>query len=181
MTFLYIKALHIIFVVAWFAGLFYMPRLLIYFVEANDRPEPEKAALQGQLSLMQRRLWYGITWPSAILTLLLGGYTWYLYRVTPEWLQYKLFFVALLYLYHIWCHIIFRQQQKGIIKYTSFQLRAFNEGATVFLVSIVFLVVLKNALSMLWGLAGLVVFVALLLLAIRIYKNLREKKQTDIK
>jgi putative membrane protein len=89
--------------------------------------------------------------------------------------------VALLYLYHIWCHIIFRQQQQGIIKYTSFQLRAFNEGATVFLVSIVFLVVLKNALSMLWGLAGLVVFVALLLLAIRIYKSLREKKQTDIK
>jgi putative membrane protein len=179
MTFLYIKALHIIFVVAWFAGLFYMPRLLIYFVEANDRPEAEKRALQEQFALMQRRLWYGIAWPAAILTLLLGGYTWYLYQVTPDWLIYKLVFVGLLYLYHIWCHVIFKQQQNGKIRYSSLQLRAFNEGATVFLVSIVFLVVLKNALSMLWGLAGLVVFVTLLLLAIRIYKTLREKKQPE--
>lgn len=176
MTFLYIKALHIIFVVAWFAGLFYMPRLLIYYVEAADKPEPEKKALQEQFSLMQRRLWYGITWPAAVLTLLLGTYTWYLYRTTPEWLQYKLFFVGVLYGYHLWCHGIFRQQQKGIIKYSSFKLRIFNEGATVLLVSIVFLVVLKNALSMLWGLAGLVVFIALLLLAIRMYKRLREKR-----
>ena len=158
-----------------------MPRLLIYFVEAADRPEPEKNALQSQLSLMQRRLWYGITWPAAILTLLLGSYTWYLYGVTPAWLQYILFFVVSLYLYHYWCHIIFRQQQKGIINYSSLKLRIFNEGATVFLVSIVFLVVLKNALSMLWGLAGLIGFVALLLFAIRVYKSVREKKPTDIK
>jgi putative membrane protein len=176
MAFLYIKALHIIFVVAWFAGLFYMPRLLIYYVEAAGKPEPEKSVLINQFSLMQRRLWYGITWPAAILTLLLGGSTWYLYRITPEWLQYKLFFVVLLYLYHYWCHIIFRQQQKGIIKYSSMQLRIFNEIATVFLVSIVFLVVLKNALSMVWGLVGLFVFIALLLLAIRIYKKVREGK-----
>lgn len=176
MAFLYIKALHIIFVVAWFAGLFYMPRLLIYFVEAAGKPEQEKKALQSQFLLMQRRLWYGITWPAAILTLLLGGYTWYLYQTTPEWLQYKLFFVGLLYVYHYWCHLIFRQQQKGIIKYSSLKLRIFNEGATVLLVSIVFLVVLKNALSMLWGIAGLMVFIALLLFAIRMYKTLREKK-----
>jgi putative membrane protein len=92
-----------------------------------------------------------------------------------------LFFVVLLYFYHYWCHIIFRQQQKGIIKYSSLQLRIFNEGATVLLVGIVFLVVLKNTISMLWGLAGLVVFIVLLLLAIRNYKSLREGKQPDAK
>jgi protoporphyrinogen IX oxidase len=176
MSFLYVKALHIIFIVTWFAGLFYMPRLLIYFVEAADRPEPGKSILQEQLALMQRRLWYGITWPSAVLTLIFGGSTWYLYGATPGWLHLKLFFVLLLYGYHLWCHVIFRQQQSGEIKYSSLQLRLFNEVATIFLVAIVFLVILKNALSMLWGLVGLVLFILLLLLAIRIYRRIRESK-----
>jgi protoporphyrinogen IX oxidase len=176
MNYLYVKALHIIFIVTWFAGLFYMPRLLIYFVEAGEKAEPEKAILQQQFALMQRRLWYGITWPSAILTLALGALMFYLYGSFPQWLQFKLFFVALLYIYHFWCHMIFKQQQSGIIKYSSLQLRIFNEVATVFLVSIVFLVVLKSTLSMLWGLLGLVLFIAILLLAIRIYKKIREPK-----
>ncbi|QHT70516.1 protoporphyrinogen IX oxidase [Rhodocytophaga rosea] len=178
MNYLYIKALHIIFIVTWFAGLFYMPRLLIYFVEAADRPEPEKNILQKQYALMQRRLWYGITWPSALFTLVLGGGMFYLYGAFPQWLQFKLFFVALLYVYHFWCHIIFKQQQAGIIKYSSLQLRIFNEVATIFLVSIVFLVVLKSTLSMLWGLLGLILFIAVLLMAIRIYKKIRESKST---
>lgn len=176
MQYLYIKALHIIFIVTWFAGLFYMPRLLIYFVEAGDKPEPQKSILQQQYALMQRRLWYGISWPSAILTLFLGAYIAYLYGSIPEWLQYKLFFVLLLYIYHFWCHVIFSQQQKGIARYSSFYLRVFNEVATVFLVAVVFLVVLKNALSMLWGLLGLIVFIIILLVAIRIYKKIREAK-----
>lgn len=176
MAFLYVKALHLIFIVTWFAGLFYMPRLLIYFVEAAERPEPEKKILQSQLALMQRRLWYGITWPSAVLTLLLGGSTWYLYGSFPSWLHLKLFFVLLLYGYHLWCHAIFRQQQKGEIKYSSLQLRVFNEVATIFLVAIVFLVILKNALSMLWGLVGLVLFIVVLVLAIQVYRRIRETK-----
>ncbi len=176
MAFLYAKALHIIFVVTWFAGLFYMPRLLIYFVEAADKPEFEKRVLQQQFAKMQRLLWYGITWPSALITLSLGLTTWYYYGVTPEWLYLKLFFVVLLYGYHVWCHIIFNQQQKNIIKYSSLQLRIINEIATVFLFCIVFLVVLKNALSMVWGLVGLFIFIAVLLLAIRIYKKIREAK-----
>lgn len=175
MSFLYVKALHIIFIVTWFAGLFYMPRLLIYFVEAAEKPEPGKSILQAQLALMQRRLWYGITWPSAVLTLIFGGSTWYLYGGLPAWLQYKLAFVLLLYLYHGWCHAIFRQQQRGDLRYSSLQLRVFNEVATVFLIAIVFLVVLKNALSMLWGLLGLFLFILLLLLAIRVYRRLRER------
>jgi protoporphyrinogen IX oxidase len=177
MNYLYVKSLHIIFIVTWFAGLFYMPRLLIYFVEAAEQPEPEKSILQKQYALMQRRLWYGITWPSALLTLILGGFMFYLYGSFPQWLQFKLFFVALLYIYHFWCHFIFKQQQNGIITYTSLQLRIFNEVATIFLVSIVFLVVLKSTLSMLWGLLGLLLFIGVLLLAIRIYKRIREAKR----
>ena len=125
---------------------------------------------------MQRRLWYGITWPSAIITLVLGSTTWYLYGSFPGWLHYKLAFVILLYIYHFWCHQIFKQQQQGILKYSSLQLRIFNEVATVFLVSIVFLVILKNTLSMVWGLVGLLLFIVILLLAIRIYKRIRLAK-----
>lgn len=175
MTYLYIKALHIIFIVTWFAGLFYLPRLFIYFAEANARPEPERTILQNQFALMQRRLWYGITWPSAILTLIFGSWMLYLYGSVPAWLVYKLMFVAGLYVYHYSLHIVFKQQQRGIIKYSSQQLRIWNEIATVFLIGIVFLVVLKNALSMLWGLIGLAVCITILLFAIRTYKRIREQ------
>ena len=72
MLYAYLKALHIVFVVTWFAGLFYMPRLFIYNTEAGEKSTEAKAALREQLGIMQQRLWYGITWPSAILTLILG-------------------------------------------------------------------------------------------------------------
>ncbi len=67
----YLKALHIIFVVTWFAGLFYMPRLFIYATEAGEKPEEVRNALRAQFIVMMKRLWYGITWPSAVLTLAL--------------------------------------------------------------------------------------------------------------
>ena len=63
----YIKALHLIFVVTWFAGLFYIPRLFIYHIEAAAKPSPDKEILSNQLKLMTKRLWYIITWPSAVL------------------------------------------------------------------------------------------------------------------
>lgn len=173
--FFYLKALHIIFVVTWFAGLFYMPRLLIYFTEAATRPDMERQVLQQQLGLMQRRLWYGITWPSAIITLVMGLSTWYQYGATPNWLIYKLILVAGLYVYHVLCHVLFRQQQRGELRYTSTQLRVWNEVATLFLFSIVFLVVLKDALSLLWGLLGLLLFMGLLMAGIAIYKRLRKE------
>jgi protoporphyrinogen IX oxidase len=175
MAYLYIKALHIIFVVTWFAGLFYMPRLLIYFTEAQDKPEPEKSILQSQFRIMQRRLWYGITWPSAVLTLIFGPLMWYLYGATPTWLHLKLAFVVGLYGYHLYCHRLFKQQQKGITTWSGTQLRVWNEVATIFLFAIVFLVILKNALGMVYGLIGLAVLIVVLLVAIRIYKKMREK------
>ncbi len=175
MLFFYSKALHIIFVVTWFAGLFYFPRLLIYVTEAETQPEPGRSVLQNQLLLMQRRLWYGITWPSAVITLLLGLNTWYNYGSTPNWLIYKLILVAGLYVYHILCHLIFRQQQRGELRYTSTQLRVWNEVATLFLFGIVFLVVLKDALSMVWGMLGLLALLILLMIGIRVYRRIRER------
>ncbi len=175
MTYFYVKSLHIIFVVTWFAGLFYIVRLFIYYSEAAEKPEPDKTILQNQLQLMQKRLWYGITWPSAILTLIFGSWMAYLYGSLPGWLLVKLSFVLGLFLYHFVCHRIYKQHAQGLVKQTPTQLRIWNEVATLFLVSIVFLVVLKNSVDFLWGVAGLIVFAAILMLAIRIYKKIRLK------
>ena len=104
----YIKALHIIFIVTWFAGMFYMPRLFIYNTEAAERPGQAKEILRDQFRIMMKRLWLGITWPSAILTLIFGSWTWYLLGSLPGWLLVKLFFVLGLYAYHLSLHMIYR-------------------------------------------------------------------------
>src|SRR5580704_13423276 len=104
----YVKALHIIFIVTWFSGLFYMVRLFIYNAEAELKPEPEKSILHSQFNLMLRRLWFGITWPSAVLTLIFGSWMWWLYHSLPGWLALKLCFVLGLYIYHFSLHIIFK-------------------------------------------------------------------------
>lgn len=172
----YIKALHIIFIVTWFAGLFYMPRFFIYNTDAGEKPEIEKKILREQFGIMMKRLWYGITWPSAILTLVFGMWMWWLYPGTPAWLQIKLAFVTGLYLYHLSLHIILRQETKGIFKYSSQQLRIWNETATIFLIAIVMLAVVKQNISLVWGIAGLFLFVVVLMSAVKIYKLLRKKK-----
>lgn len=172
--YLYVKAIHIIFIVTWFAGLFYMPRLLIYTVEAIEKKSLENQILIDQLKLMQRRLWFGITWPSAILTLIFGSWMLYLFGSFPNWLIIKLLFVAGLYIYQILTHIIFKQQQQNVFKYSSMQLRIWNEVATLFLVAIVFLVVVKDGLVWTQALGGLFVFILVLLAAIKIYKKIRK-------
>jgi putative membrane protein len=175
--YLYIKSLHIIFVVTWFAGLFYIVRLFIYQTEALQKNEPEKSILNTQLSKMSRLLWNVITWPSAIITLVLAIV---LLSLQPFWLQQpfmhiKLTFVFLLYLYHLSCHYIYKKLQKGQIKYSSTQLRIWNEVATLFLVAVVFLIVLKNEFNWIWGTIGFIGFGVVLMIAIKIYKALREK------
>jgi protoporphyrinogen IX oxidase len=169
----YVKALHIIFIVTWFSGLFYIVRLFIYNAEAEEKQEPEKSILHAQFGLMIRRLWFGITWPSAVMTLIFGLWMLYLYNSLPDWLIIKLCFVLGLYAYHFSLHRIFKQQMEGRYIYTGQQLRVWNEVATIFLVAIVMLVVLKNTLGFIWGLAGLIVFVIVLMAAISIYKKIR--------
>lgn len=181
MNLLYIKALHIIFVVTWFAGLFYIVRLFIYHVEAENEEENARAILQKQYKLMSKRLWYGITWPSAVLTIFFGGAL----LMGPQdflfqpWMHIKLTFVAALIIYQLVTHRMFIQLQNDVIKYTSFKLRLWNEGATVLLFAIVFLVELQNNISWVWAVVGLIIFSALLMLAIRAYKKMRNKKNSN--
>jgi putative membrane protein len=174
----YILSLHIIFIVTWFAGLFYVVRLFIYNREAEDMAEPRRTILQGQYNVMIRRLWLIITWPSAILTLIFGPWMLILYvgggRV-PGWLWLKLGFVAGLYFYHFSLHRIYLDQKRGVFRHTSTQLRIWNEVATLLLFAIVFLAVLKNGLNMIKGLVGLVTLAIILMIAIRLYKRVREK------
>lgn len=175
---LYVLALHIIFVVTWFAGLFYIVRLFIYHAEAEKKTDPEKSILQKQYKLMEKRLWYGITWPSLLGTYTFGSwmaYSNFSYYFSSPWFILKLAFVFGLTLYHIQCHVMFTHFQKDIVKYSSFKLRMWNEVATLFLVSIVFIVVLKNTLSFIWALLGLVLFSVTIFLAIKIYKNRRKE------
>lgn len=172
----YVKALHIVFIVTWFSGLFYIVRLFIYNTEANDKPLVEKQILQNQFSIMIKRLWLGITWPSAVLTLIFGTWMGFLYGSIPQWLGIKLCFVIILYGYHFSLHKIYKSQLKGIFKYSSQQLRIWNEAATVLLLAIVMLAVVKQGMSVIWGLIGLIVFIFLLMSSIKIYKLLREKK-----
>jgi putative membrane protein len=175
----YIKALHIIFIVTWFAGLFYVVRLFIYHAETKDKPSPEKEILQSQYKIMTKRLWIIITWPSAIITLILAT----ILLLTPignsylhqHWMWIKLSFVVLLYGYHFACHIIYKQLQKNEIKYTSNQLRLWNEVATIILFSIVFLVVLKTTIGWMFGVTGILGLMIFLMIGIKIYKRIRNK------
>lgn len=177
--YLYLKALHIIFVVTWFAGLFYMVRLFIYHVEANEMKEPKKSILQNQYKIMSKRLWYIITWPSAIIVLITASL---LLVKNPVWLQQnwmmiKLAMVALLYLYHYKSHLIFKDLQQNIVKYSSQQLRLWNEVATILLFSIVFLVVLKNSFNWIFGVVGIFALGIILMILIKWYKKYREEKE----
>src|SRR3954469_7140872 len=104
----YIKAFHIIFIVTWFSGMFYIVRLFIYNTEASEKADPEREILLRQFRIMIRRLWLGITWPSAIITLIIGPWIWYMMGNTPNWLMVKLCFVLMLYLYHFSLHILYR-------------------------------------------------------------------------
>jgi len=175
--YLYVKAIHIIFIVTWFAGMFYIPRLFIYNLEANEKGEPQKSILQAQFKIMIKRLWLGITWPSAILTVIFGAWIAWLYGSIPSWLWIKLGFVAGLYAYHFSLHKIYTDQMKGVFRLSSQQLRIWNEMATIFLVAIVMLVSVKQGMSLVWGVMGLLMLILLLVSAIKIYKIIRNKKQ----
>ncbi|ADV48969.1 Uncharacterized protein family UPF0093 [Cellulophaga algicola DSM 14237] len=173
----YIKALHLIFVITWFAGLFYVPRLFINHIEASLRPSPEKEILTKEFKLMTKRLWYIITWPSAILAVLFAIWLLVLFPgwLQQPWMHVKLTFVVLLILYHLKNHQIFKQLQRDEIKYTANFMRIWNEGATIILFAIVFLVVLKSTISWVYGVVGILTLGILLMLGIKLYKRIRDK------
>ena len=181
MEYNYIKSLHLIFVITWFAGLFYIVRLFVYHAEAKQKPQPEQDILIKQYQLMQYRLWYIITWPSAVLASLFAFYLLYMNSswLSQPWMHVKLAFVLLLYIYHAKCHQIFKQLQKNEVKHTSNFFRIWNEGATIILFAIVFLVILKNAINWIFGVVGIIAFSILLMLGYKLYKKIREKNQNS--
>ena len=173
----YIKALHLIFVITWFAGLFYIPRLFVYQIEASKKEEPERTILGTQLKLMAKRLWYIITWPSAILASI---FAFTLLYMIPEWLQQpwmhvKLGFVVLLFAYHFKCHLIFKELQHDVVKWTSNGMRIFNEGSTIILFSVIFLVIVRDAINWIYGVIGIFLLGIILMLGIKLYKSIRKK------
>ena len=164
-AYLWFKALHIVGVVVWFAGLFYLVRLFIYHREAEELEEPLRQAFQDQYGLMERRLANIITTPgmAVALTMALG-----LLSVQPGWLKEgwmhsKLAIVALLLAYHAFCYRLMGQLQRGTCRWSAKQLRALNELPTLLLVAAVMLVVFKNQFptgGATWFLVALVVAMA---------------------
>ena len=178
----YLKALHIIFVVTWFAGLFYMPRLVIYLAEANEKANEEKKVIQDQLKIMLKRLWYGITWPSAIITLIFGivvtfngGWNKIIFEKEGLWFLLKIFLVILLYGYHFSLQYLYNKSMKDEYPYSAQKVRYWNEVPTVLLFAIVLLVVVKQLISFFWGMIGIFGLLLLLFVAINLYKKIRSK------
>jgi protoporphyrinogen IX oxidase len=177
----YIKSLHLIFVITWFAGLFYIVRLFVYQIEANDKPSPEKEILLKQYKIMTYRLWYIITWPSSILASFFAFWLLFFTEMGKAWIQMpwmhvKLGFVFVLYVYQLKCHQIYKQLQNDQFNYSSNFMRLWNEVATIILFAVVFLVILKNAFHWIYGVIGIVLFSLLIMLGYKFYKRIREKK-----
>ena len=177
MAYLYIQAIHIIFFVSWMAGLFYIVRLFVYHIEANEMPETERVVLQRQFVLMEHKLWYYITTPAMILTVLAGGGMLYINPalLSANWMLVKLSFVVILLTYHFICQRIMGQLKQGIFRWSSTQLRLWNEVATILLVAIVFTVVLKSSVDWIYGLSGLIIFAVVIMTAVKIIKRYRLK------
>ena len=174
-----IKALHVIFIVTWFAGLFYIVRLFVYQAEAKDRPANEKEVLVPQFKLMAKRLWFGITWPSMILATTFG--VWMLLdnpaMLQVGYMQIKMGFVAGLIIYHFVCHSFYQKLQLDIDTKSGNFYRIWNEVATLFLVAIIFIIIMKSAINWMYATAGFIAFALLLMIAIKLYKRIRESKK----
>lgn len=177
MFYLYAKAIHIIFVITWMAGLFYMVRLFIYHTEARQKPENEYRVLHRQFMVMESKLWWIIATPSMYLAVLAGLTMLYLSPglLKAGWLHVKLTFVLGLVAYHFVCQRIMLRLREEASRWTSLRLRLWNELATVILFAIVFAVVLKSAINWIYGVVGLLVLATMLMVAVKWYKKLRAR------
>ena len=179
MIYLYAKAIHIIFVICWMAGLFYMPRLFIYHTEAKDQSKEAYTVLHKQFSIMENRLWWVITTPAMYITVFSALVMLY---VNPSllqmgWMHVKLLFVAAMIAYHFISQRMmfnFRDEKSTL---SSSKLRMWNEVSTVLLFSIVFTVVLKSALNWIYGVVGLLSLAIVLMILIKAYKKYRTSRE----
>ncbi len=134
---LILKSLHIISMVAWFAGLFYLPRLYVYHSMAEDKISRER------FKIMERKLFYGIMIPSSLVTVVSGIWLWTGWGFYGGWLHAKVFLVVLLIGYQVWCWRLLVDFSEDKNKHTHVWYRWFNEIPVIFLILIVFLVELK--------------------------------------
>ncbi|KQC02476.1 CopD family protein [Pedobacter sp. Hv1] len=173
----YFLSVHVVFVISWMAGLFYILSLFIYHTEANDKPEPDRSVLVAQFLKMEATLWKIIATPAMIISVLAGASMLYLNPslLEADWMMVKLGFVIALIIYHFICQRIVKQLQAGIYKMNSFQLRLWRELATIFMVAIVFTVILKNAVDWIYGLIGIMGLALVIMFAVKAYKRYREK------
>ena len=175
MAYYWFKAFHLIGVVVWFAGLFYLVRLFVYHAEASQQPEPAQTILKNQYEIMEKRLYHIITMPGMVVTVTMAiG----LLVTQPEflkqgWMHFKLAFVVALLVYHFYCGRIVRKLAAGECNWTGQQFRALNEAPTVLLMAIVLLAVFKNSLPT--NLAGLSILAMIILMAasIQLYAKKR--------
>jgi protoporphyrinogen IX oxidase len=176
MPILLYKALHLIFMVTWFAGLFYLVRLFVYHREAETKPSPVKEALQEQYAIMERRLYRIITFPGMVLTVLFGTL---LIIANPNyldlWLYVKLGMVLLLIVYTLYCGELIKDLKEGTCTLKPFHFRLLNEAPTLLLFGIITLAVFKNMTDFLLVFAALVGLGILLFIAARLYKAARER------
>ncbi|MFI5203065.1 MAG: CopD family protein [Flavobacteriales bacterium] len=172
------KSLHIIFVVTWFAGLFYIVRLFVNHTEASEKPEPEKSILTAQYKKMERPLWIGITWPSMILASTFGTILFFLNPalIYMPHMHIKLTLVFLLMAYHFYIQVLYKKYSNNIIAMSSFALRVYNEIASIFLVAIIFTIEFERFLNWKYLVGGLLIFCALLFYVI-VRFNRRRKNQ----
>lgn len=173
----YFKAVHIVFVISWMAGLFYILSIFIYHTEANDKPEPEKSILQKQFVKMEATLWKIIATPAMIISVLAGAG---MLTLNPglfhaDWMLVKLSFVVGLLIYHFICQNMVKQLRNNVYKMTSFQLRLWRELATIFMIAIVFIVIVKSAINWIYGLIGIMGIALIIMIAVKLYKNYRKK------
>jgi putative membrane protein len=177
MDYNFLKSLHIIFVVSWFAGLFYLPRLLVYHVEAQDKEAQAKEILSKQFEKMEKLLFNAIMIPAMWLTWLTGVsmiyITWWDNFHAHGWLHLKLAFVVCITIYHFVCRHLIRKFRAAEFILRSGQLRLFNEIATILLVAVVFLVIAKNTFDMVLGIGGFIAFAIVIMAAVTIVKKIR--------
>ena len=164
-TYLWFKSFHIIGVVVWFAGLFYLVRLFIYHVEVQNEKEEIRDVFNKQYTLMEKRLANIITTPGMILAVIMASGLLYMQPIylTQTWMQIKLMFVVFLLIYHYYCYKIMNQLTNNQYNFSGQQLRALNELPTLLLVVVVMLVVFKNQFptsAASWLIFGLILFMA---------------------
>ena len=134
---LWVKALHIAFMVTWFAGLFYLPRLFVYHASATDTTSIER------FKIMERKLYFGIMTPGAVLTIAFGLWLWLGFGISGGWLHAKLALVAVLIAYHVYCGKLLADFKRGENRHSHVWYRWFNEVPVLLLFTIVILVVVK--------------------------------------